>query len=177
MLLYFVMSFIFASALIAELCLGLLGVPVPIVGIAGIYYTVTQKWDRTVIPFLVASTLLDLSFGRMLPLSILIVPVILIAGSYWREHGNTASLLAQVVPGAFAGVIALCILFLHSILYGLASERAGAMISLRYVVQEVLVSAFAMPVIVALLDKVMVPFGCKKYSAAGDFFRSMSSDE
>ena len=176
-LLYFVISFCFATAFIAELCFGQAGMLVPLTAISGFYFTVSQRWDRAVIPFAVACTLLDLSYGRFVPLSVLLVPFVLLAGSYWREHGNRSSLVTQVLPGGLIGSAAFAIASLHAVCYGMNSGRILDFLPFRTGVQSFAAGGCAMPVLVAVLDTVMRAFGFRRYSASATFSDKGGLDE
>lgn len=176
-LLYFVMSFCFAVAVIAELCFGQSGVLMPLTALSGFYFTVTQRWDRVVIPFLVACTLLDLSYGRLAPLSTMVVPFILIAGSYWRDHGNTRSFLTQVLPGGLIGVMAFATASLYAACYGMNSGRILDFLPFRVAVQSFVAGGCALPVLVAILDTVMRAFGFRRYTTYKSFVERGGVDE
>ncbi|MBQ7652029.1 MAG: hypothetical protein IJS15_13775 [Victivallales bacterium] len=176
-LLYFVISFCLAVAVIAELCFGLSGLMVPLTAISGFYFTVTQRWDRAVIPFLVASTVLDLSYGRLAPLSMLLVPLVLVAGSYWRIHGNTRSLATQVLPGCMIGVGAFITTSLYAACYGMNSGRILDFLPFRTAVQCFASGGCAMPILVIILDTVMRAFGYRRYSTYKSFVVRGEIDE
>lgn len=177
LLLYFVMSFLFAVAAIAELCFGQSGLLVPLTALSGFYFTVTSRWDRVAVPLAVAFTLLDLSYGRLVPLSTLLIPFVLVAGSYWRQHGNTRSLATQVLPGSMIGVAAFATTSLYAACYGMNSGRSLDFLPLRTAVQSFATGGCAMPVLVVVLDTVMRAFGLRRYSATNGFVGRGGSDE
>ena len=176
-MLYFVISFWFAVAVIAELCFGQSGTLVPLTAIAGFYFTVSQRWDRTVIPFAVACTLLDLSYGRLVPLSLLLVPLVLFAGTYWRMHGNTMSLATQVLPGCVIGVASFATTSLYAACYGMNSGRILDFLPFSVAVQGFVSGGCAMPVMVVILNAAMKAFGYRRYSSSNGYADKGGTDE
>ena len=177
LLLYFVISFCFAVAFIAELCFGQSGMLVPLTAITGFYFTVTQRWERTLVPFLVACTLMDLSYGRLLPLSTLLVPLILVAGSFWRDHGNTMSLTTQVLPGCAIGVAAFAISSVYAACHGMNSGRRLDFLPFSYAVQGFVYGGCAMPIMVVVLNTAMKAFGYRRYSSSNGYADKGDTDE
>ena len=177
LLLYFVISFCFAIAVVAELSFGQSGVLAPLTAIAGFYFTVTQRWDRTFVPFAVACTVLDLSYGRHIPLSTLLVPLVLLAGTFWRSHGNTMSLATQVLPGCAIGVAAYATASVYAAFYGMSIGRTLDFLPMSRAVQAFAAGGCAMPVMVVVLDAVMKAFGYRRYSSANSYTDRGENDE
>jgi len=169
MLLYFTISFLFSAAVFAELCFGLSGFLVPLTATAGFYFTVTHRWDRAVIPFAVACTVLDLSYGRQIPFDILVVPPVLLVGTYWRNRGNTKSLVAQTIPGCLIGLMAFMMSSLYSACYGMNTGRGLDFLPVRYALQGFAFGGCAMPLMVVILDGAMGAFGFRKFTALNNF--------
>ncbi len=177
MLLYFIISFCFALAVVLDLCFGQSGLLTPLTAMTGFYFTVTERWDKTVIPFVVACTLLDLSFGRLVPLSMLLVPIVLLAGSYWREHGNTKSLVTQVLPGCVIGVFVFMATSAYSACYSLNSGRSFDFLPFRFLMHGFVTGGCMMPLLVVLLNATMKAFGFRVYSASNSYKERGDADE
>lgn len=177
LLLYFVISFSFAVAVVAELCFGQSGMLVPLTAVTGFYFTVSQKWNKAVVPFVVACVLLDLSYGRLLPLSTLHVPLILVAGTFWREHGNTMSLITQVLPGCAIGVVAFATASVYAAFHGMTSGQSLDFLPLSSAVQSFALGGCAMPVMVVVLNAAMRAFGYMGYFSSNGYAGKGGADE
>ena len=177
MLLYFIISSMMAACVVMELFFGICGLLVPLTALAGFYCTVAARWEKTVVPFTVASTLLDLSYGRLIPFSLLLVAPLLFFGSYWREHGNTKSILAQAVPGCAIGIAAFATASAYSAYYGVISGRSLDFLPFGSALQSFAGGGCALPLLVVVFDYAMKAFGFRIYSAAGDYMGKGGEDE
>jgi hypothetical protein len=92
-------------ALVLELLAGDRCVVLPLFPVAVFYFTVVLGWRRTAMLFLAFGTVLDLAFGRTVPVATLAVPGIQAFAMSWRRHGDCRSWGAQALPGFVVGTL------------------------------------------------------------------------
>lgn len=92
--------------LLLELILGRHGWCAPVVLLIAFHFTVVLGWRAALIPGLITGALLDLMLGRDLPVTVLLLPPVLLAGLFWRRHGDCQHTVAQILPGAAVGLVA-----------------------------------------------------------------------
>ncbi len=90
-------------ALVLELLAGDRCIALPLFPVTVFYFSVVLGWRRTVLVFLALGTVLDLAFGRALPVATLAVPGIQAFAMFWRRHGDCRGRGAQALPGFIVG--------------------------------------------------------------------------
>jgi hypothetical protein len=139
-------------ALVVELLAGDYGFALPVFPVAVFYFTVVCGWRRTAVPFLVLGTILDLAFGRSLPVATLAVPGIQAFGMFWRGHGDCRRRGAQAAPGlavgALSGSLMLVLLVLPGARWGAALGGDAAVL----LAEVSLGAAVLLPLLCVALD-------------------------
>lgn len=93
----------FASAIL-EAALGTSGWSLPLLAAAAFYLSAACGWRQTVFPALAAGAVLDIAFGRTLPVtSLCILPLAIALARFWRKEGNCRSFRLQIIPGVACG--------------------------------------------------------------------------
>ncbi len=92
-------------ALVLELLAGDRCIAAPLFPVTVFYFTVVLGWRRTAVLFLAFGTVLDLAFGRALPVATLAVPGIQALAMFWRRHGDCRGRGAQALPGFMVGAL------------------------------------------------------------------------
>lgn len=92
-------------ALVLELLIGDHGVALPLFPVTVFYFTVVLGWRRTTVLFLAFGSVLDLAFGRSVPVATLAVPGIQAFAMFWRRHGDCRPRGAQALPGLVVGAL------------------------------------------------------------------------
>lgn len=92
-------------ALVGEVVAGDYGVVLPLFATAVFYFTVVLGWRRTSGWFLVFGSVLDLAFGRGVPVSLVALPGVQAFAMFWRRHGDCRRWGAQAVAGLAVGLI------------------------------------------------------------------------
>jgi hypothetical protein len=139
-------------ALVLELLAGDHCAAVPLFPVTVFYFTVVLGWRRTAVLFLAFGTVLDLAFGRTLPVATLAAPLIQVFAMFWRRHGDCRLRGAQAVPGfvvgLLSGLLALLLLALPEARWG--SGLAGEVLCLLG--EAAFGAAILLPLLCAGLD-------------------------
>ncbi len=100
----FVLSF---GAAVLEAWAGTAGWMAPLLPCALFYLAAAATdWRRILPAALLAGAVLDIAYGRTLPVTALgILPILLCLARFWRREGNCRTVLIQIVPGAFCGLV------------------------------------------------------------------------
>jgi uncharacterized protein YqgC (DUF456 family) len=120
-------------ALVSERLVGDYGLALPVFPVVVFYFTVVLGWRPTAVLFLAFGTVLDLAFGRDLPVAVLEVILVQVLARYWRRHGDCrhggAQAVAGFVVGACCGLLELLLLVLPGARWepSLAGEAACAL--------------------------------------------------
>lgn len=159
-------------AVLAEVFLGNLGIICPVLAATCFYFAVTMGWNRAFIPFVIAATGLDVILGRVVPVTLLILPAAVVVGLIWRRQGECDRLLLQLVPASLLAVPAVPV---YVVLGGLPPSRIalpslshGMLLGLR-VAAGLLV---AVPSVCFLLDRIGEKMDVPVYYAAQDDSRN-----
>jgi len=150
-------------ALIFELLVGDHGIALPIYPITVFYFTVVRGWRRTALWFLLLGTLLDLAFGRSVPVVTLVVPGVQAFAMFWRRHGDCRTRGAQAAPGFVVGTLSGVLMLVLLVLPG---ARWGAPLAGEVVVllAEVALGATALlPLACVVLDAAAEPMVFDSY--------------
>lgn len=162
---WIIFSFFFTTA--CELCLAQQHLLVPLMYMAGFYLTFTYGWHRTAIPFIVFSVLYELGFGRCVPLSMLIAPLLMFCASYWRSHGNSTERLVQILPGCLIGICAFAICTAYSITDSLINQTTLKLPGIKVLFQYAIESMIVFPFFTFFMDYIAGCLQLKKYTDAG----------
>lgn len=163
------MTTILASAIVLELSLGQSGIALPLTAMACLYFAVTYPKSFSLPYYLTACAILDLGFGRLFPVSILSLIMILPFASTWRIAGNTSAPMHQVIPGAVAGLAT----FITSTIYS-ASRLAvlncpHVFLSPFLAVEHILFTSICFPFAVVFLDKLAKKLALRRYRSSNRF--------
>jgi len=104
-----------ALSVLVEVMLGTRGLALPCLLVVAFYFAVLRPWRRVLFPLLVAGLLVDLLFGRSFPCHLVMLPIVILGGQYWRRYGELRSVVVQVLPGLGVGLVAGLVLLLHMI--------------------------------------------------------------
>ena len=139
-------------ALVTELLAGDYGAALPLFPLVVFYFTVVLGWRSTAVLFLALGTVLDLAFGRMLPVSVLEVIVVQALAVFWRRHGDCRHAGAQAVAGFAVGACDGALALLLLVLPGARWESSLAGEALCVVGEASLAAAILLPLLRAGLD-------------------------
>ena len=165
-----------ATSVILEVCLGHRGYTIPLTAMTGFYLAVAYTWRRAIICFLAACILLDLGFGRPLPVSWLLVPYVMLLAQYWRQHGNTTERLLQVLPGVAVGAGAVGTTLAYGTMRSFLSETPADSFSTHMVFQALVSSFVLMPILTVVLDSLAKPLALRRYATSLHTFFSDEDD-
>lgn len=100
------MIIVMTLAALLELVAGCNGFALPVLALAGFYFSVLGPWRGLLVPYLAIGVALDLSFARALPVHVIIMPAVLLGGRLWCLSGEVKSVPIQALPGVMVGVVA-----------------------------------------------------------------------
>lgn len=88
-----------------ELMFGVSGYYVPLLLLGMFYFGAFRHWRFALLAGLFIGCAVEMSYGRAVPLSLLIMPLLTLLSKFWRWMGGTVGMLRQCVPGMFVGLI------------------------------------------------------------------------
>ncbi len=166
-----------ALSVIAELCLGHLGIAIPLTAMTGFYLTVAFTWKKSLLLFLASCVLLDLGFGRPFPVSWLLVPYAMLLAQFWRQHGNTSAFLLQFIPGLAIGLGTLATSLAYTATRAFLSETPGEYYASRFAFQNLIGAICLMPFLTRILDSLAKSLSLRCYSTSLHYLMSNDDEE
>jgi hypothetical protein len=139
-------------ALVVELLAGDRGVVLPLFPVTVFYFSVVLGWRRTAVLFLALGTVLDLAFGRAVPVATLAVPGVQAFAVFWRRHGDCRRRGSQAVPGFALGALSGLLSLVLVALPGARWDRALVGDALCILGEAALGAAILLPLLCAGLD-------------------------
>ena len=88
-----------------ELLLGVSGYYVPLLLLGMFYFGAFRHWRFALLAGLFIGCAVEMSYGRTVPLCLLLMPLLTLLSKFWRWMGGTVGMLRQCVPGMFVGLI------------------------------------------------------------------------
>lgn len=144
----------------AEVFVGSFGLVIPFSAMAVFYISGLYGWRSGILAAVVAGVLLDLLYGRVLPLTAISLACVSGLAFVWTVRGSMKSYLMQVLPGAATGFLVSAELIMHS------SGGVGLFEKLFHFSQTfsiILVSALIMPLFIWAMDSASIFFGFEKF--------------
>lgn len=90
---------------ILELMLGTCGIYAPLLLLGVFYFTAFRRWRSALLAGMFIGSALEMSYGRPLPLCLVLMPLLTMFSKFWRWLGGTVGMLRQCVPGMLVGVL------------------------------------------------------------------------
>lgn len=156
----FVASF---GAVFLQVVSGCHGLQLPLFAVTSFYFTVALGWRRPLPAIVIMGTMLDLLLARTAPVSLLLLPPIMMLALLWRRQCNCRAALAQAFPGFITGLV-------HGsgllVLQCLATERWHIGLlwhCVRILAQEALGGALLLPLVCRVLDATADRLGLPLY--------------
>ena len=88
-----------------ELMFGVSGYNIPLLLLGMFYFGAFRHWRFALLAGLFIGCAVEMSYGRAVPLCLLIMPLLTLLSKFWRWMGGTVGMLRQCVPGMFVGLI------------------------------------------------------------------------
>ncbi|MBN2451749.1 MAG: hypothetical protein JXR77_15280 [Lentisphaeria bacterium] len=139
-------------AALAEVIAGSRGLVLPLVLLVAFYGGVVAGWRRVLPSIAAVALMVDLSFGRTLPATVVLLGPVLGLAMAWRQQGDCRHLLPQVVVGASVGAIAGTGLLLLVLLPGSGWGEGLLSDIVRTMVECVAAGAVLHPLLCRILD-------------------------
>ena len=98
-------AFSFACCGMIELMLGISGIYAPLVLLCMFYFGAFKHWRFALFAGLFIGSAVEMSYGRPMPICLLLLPFVTILSKFWRWTGGTVGILRQSVPGMFVGLL------------------------------------------------------------------------
>ena len=143
----------------AEVFAGSFGLVLPFSAMAVFYISGLYGWRSGILAGVVAGVLLDLLYGRSLPLTAF--PLASVGGLalLWTVRGSMKSYLMQVLPGAATGLL----ISTEIMLYSTGGGFSGKTFHLSQAFSIILETALIMPLFVWTMDHAAGFFGFEKF--------------
>ena len=87
-----------------ELLLGVSGFYVPLMLLGMFYFGAFRHWRFALLVAMFIGSAVEMSYGRAVPMCLILMPLLTMASKFWRWMGGTAGMLRQCVPGMFVGL-------------------------------------------------------------------------
>ena len=87
-----------------ELLLGVSGFYVPLMLLGMFYFGAFRHWRFALLVAMFIGSAVEMSYGRAVPICLILMPLLTMASKFWRWMGGTAGMLRQCVPGMFVGL-------------------------------------------------------------------------
>ena len=143
--------------LLLELFAAQVGLVVPLVMVAGFYFSVVFTWKKSILWQVLFLVLLDSSLSRPFPCSVIAIPLLQAGATIWRYEGNTNGAMPQLVPGFLLGILSVVISWIHL-------HAMGAGLSFHLALQSIVATTLATPLTIRLLDRIARRFGRRQYA-------------
>ena len=88
-----------------ELILGTSGFYVPLLLLGIFYFGAFRHWRFALLWAMFIGSAVEMSYGRTVPMCLLLMPLLIAASKFWRWMGGTVGMLRQCVPGMFVGLL------------------------------------------------------------------------
>ena len=125
----------------------------PVFLVVAFYFTVLRGWRDVWLVLAVLGTVLDLAFGRSVPVTLMVlVPVQMLAG-WWRRLGDCRHWEAQMFPGLGLGLMSGVGLLILLRIPGSDWGRGMTLDVIRVLGETVVGAALLLPLVCVVLDR------------------------
>ena len=153
-----------ALSVLLEVMLGTRGLAMPCLLTAAFYFAVIRPWSRVLFPLLAAGLSVDLLFGRTFPCHLVMLPLVIMGGQYWRRYGDLRSLMVQVLPGLYVGMVAGVGLLLYMVFRQGAAVLTDVRWSVFWLAGQTLGGAVLLPLGCCLGDTIARLLAIRRYA-------------
>ena len=147
--------------------LGCAGVFLPLTGMVAFHFLVLRCWRLAFVLSWIFGVFVDLSYCRVFPYYLVVLPLVLFLARFWRGYHLTYVYFVQFVPGMaigfFSGLAAVIVQCLNY--DGIVSLPVMHMIWV--ICKCMMLSGICMPIVIWLLDKCSGLLGLMRYTRVG----------
>ncbi|MBR6059802.1 MAG: hypothetical protein IKP58_16665 [Victivallales bacterium] len=102
---YIWMFFCLSVCGIMELMLGISGIHAPLLLLGMFYFGAFKQWRFALFAGMFIGCIVELSYGRFIPMCLLTMPLLTLFSKFWRWIGGTMGMLRQSIPGLLTGAL------------------------------------------------------------------------
>ncbi len=154
---------VLALSIMAEAMIGGFGMIIPLTGMSVFYFSMVHGWRMGLALGFFSGLVLDMLFGRTVPVSTLGLMAVSGVTVFWLLKGETKDFLLHAVPGMMTGLVAVLpaiAIYWRSMLFG------GVWDIFFILLSSVISGALLLPLIVLCLDAASEWLGMELYRNA-----------